>query len=141
MDEENVQEGQRRTPWPPPSDWSLSPVVLESDFVFTMLAHPRRRYVCYRLVERSEWSLDTLATRIAAWEADVPADAVADEAEEEVYVSLYHSHVPKLVDADVVTFDADAETITPAENAQLVFAALVGAGAGLQTKREMHLRE
>lgn len=52
--------------------------------------------------------------------ADLAADLVArerastapdHEAVQRCYVSLYHRHVPKLVDAGLVEFDADRRTV------------------------------
>lgn len=57
-----------------------------------------------------------------------------------MYVSLYHVHVPKLVDEGVITFDDGSETITPAENAEQVLAVLEGMGASLDSNQETHAR-
>lgn len=97
---------------------------LELDHVYEALEHPRRRYLCHTLLEDDEWSLSDLARKLAAWEEDVPEDAVSESTRDRVYVSLYHSHVPKLADCGVVTFDSDAETLSAAENADQVTTAL-----------------
>lgn len=114
--------------------------ILELDHVFEALGHPRRRYLCYTLLEATEWTLTDLATKIAAWEQDVPESEVDDEQRERVYVSLYHGHIPKLVHEDVLKFDEESETITPSENAQQVLAALEGLGASLDSNQETHAR-
>ena len=113
-------------------DRSIAQEVLALDHVFEALAHARRRYVCYSLLEDAQQSLTELATAIAAWENDVPEGAVTRRQRERVYVSLYHAHVPELVDIGVVSFDAASEKITPAENAERVTAALIGIGAALE---------
>ena len=118
---------------PPPS-------ILEIEPVYQALGHSRRRYLCYTLLEDTEWSLTELATKIAAWENDVPEHAVTEAQREEVYVSLYHAHVPKLVDEGVITFDETTETITTAEHAEQVMAALEGMGASLDSDQETHAR-
>lgn len=118
---------------PPPS-------ILEIDHVYEALGHPRRRYLCYTLLEDTEWSLADLATKVAAWENDVPEHAVTEAQREAVYVSLYHAHVPKLADEGVVTFDEATETITTAEHAEQVLAALEGMGASLDANQETHAR-
>ncbi|MFC5367251.1 DUF7344 domain-containing protein [Salinirubrum litoreum] len=114
--------------------------ILDLDHVYEALGHPRRRYLCYTLLEDAQWSLTDLATKIAAWEADVPEHAVGPDQRERVYVSLYHAHVPKLVDEGIVTFDEETETITAAENAEQVLAALSGMGASLDGDQETHAR-
>jgi hypothetical protein len=77
---------------------------------------------------------------VAAWENDVPEHEVTDAQQEAVYVSLYHAHVPKLVDEGILTFDEVTETITPAGNAEQVLAALAGVGASLDANQEAHAR-
>lgn len=112
--------------------------VLELDHVYEALAQPRRRYLCYSLLEDTEWTLAELASEIAAWESDGPE--VDDQRRNRVYVSLYHSHVPKLADQDVVSFDEETETVYPAENAEQVLVALTGMGATLEENLETHAR-
>lgn len=114
--------------------------ILELDHVYEALGHPRRRYLCYTLLEDTEWSLTDLAAKIAAWENDVPEHAITDHQRERVYVSLFHAHVPKLVDEGIITFDPVTEMITPAENADQVLAVLNGMGASLDSNQETHAR-
>lgn len=114
--------------------------ILELDHVYEALGHPRRRYLCYTLLEETEWSLADLATKIVSWENDIPEQEVTENQQERVYVSLYHSHVPKLADEGVITFDDVDETVTPAENAEQTLAALEGMGASLDTNQETHAR-
>lgn len=124
-----------------PSETQLPPrEILEIDPVYEALGHSRRRYLCYTLLEAAEWSLTDLARKIAAWEHDVPEHAVTDDQRETVYVSLYHAHVPKLVDEGVITFDETTDTIRPAEHAEQVVAALEGMGASLDSEQERHAR-
>lgn len=126
---------------PPAEVTSLPPQeILELDHVYKALGHSRRRYLCYSLLEDTQWSMTDLATKIAAWENDIPEHAVTEHQRERVHVSLYHAHVPKLVDEGVITFDDVNETITPAENADQVLAALEGMGASLDSKQETHAR-
>lgn len=120
---------------PPPQE------ILELDHVYEALAHPRRRYLCYTLLEEATWSLTELATKVAAWEADVADHAVSHDQRDRVYVSLYHAHVPKLVDEGVLAFDEASETVTPAENSEQVLAALAGMGASIDSNQEQHARE
>lgn len=115
--------------------------VLELDHVYEALDHPRRRYLCHTLLEDDEWSLPELARTVAAWESDQPEDEVSEAEQHRVYVSLYHSHVPKLADCGVVSFDADAETLSTAENAEPVQAALEALGASVEASREHHASE
>jgi len=114
--------------------------ILELDHVYEALGRPRRRYLCYTLLEATEWSLTDLAVKIAAYENDYSTSEVTDHQRERVYVSLYHVHVPKLVDEGVVHFDETTETITPGPNAQQVLLALEGMGATIDAEQEEHAR-
>ncbi len=51
-----------------------------------------------------------------------------------MYVSLYHAHVPKLVEEDVLLFDESTETVAPGENAHQVLLALRGISTGLDLR-------
>lgn len=122
-------------------EWELPPTeILGLDHVFDALAHPRRRYVCYTLPTDDEWTLTELATKIAAWEHDVPEFEVDPAQRERVYVSLYHAHVPKLVADGILTFEEVSETVRPAENAEQVLQALEGIGSSIDTEQEAHAR-
>ncbi|WP_254532774.1 DUF7344 domain-containing protein [Natrinema gelatinilyticum] len=120
---------------PPPAE------VLELEFVYEALAHPRRRYVCYSLLSSTRWSLTELATKLAAWEQDIPEEDVAGFTRDEMYVSLYHAHIPKLVELDIVQYETGGEEIVVADtNAPQVLAALEGAGASIDALQETHAR-
>ena len=121
-------------------DLTVTESVLELQPTFEAIAHPRRRYLVYTLLEDTVWSLDDLATKLAAWETDTPEVDIATLTRQEMYTSLYHTHVPKLVDLDVIKFDADTETITPDHHAKQVLVVLEGAGASLDNLQETHAR-
>ncbi|WP_129115011.1 DUF7344 domain-containing protein [Halegenticoccus tardaugens] len=115
--------------------------VLDLQYVFDALAHTRRRYLLYTLLEKRAWTLTELATKIAAWERDVSEDAVTAADRDRVYVSLLHLHVPKLAADDIVTFSSDEETIEKGPNAEQVLAVLGRAGASLDSAQEVHARK
>lgn len=116
----------------------IDPSVLELEHVFSALSHPRRRYLMYALAENPEWTLDDLATKLVAWEEGIDEAAVESNQCDQMYVSLYHTHVPKLVDEGVITYDSEAETIARAGHAEQVFAVLAGAGGSLDLAQEQH---
>ena len=58
-----------------------------------------------------------LAVEVAAREAETTVDEVTLEIVKRVHLSLHHSHVPKLADANLVRFDADRGTVELAEPA------------------------
>jgi hypothetical protein len=119
----------------------VSSDVLELDHVYEALEHPRRRFVCSTLLEDDEWSLPELARTVAAWEEGVPEDEVSEAGMKRMHVSLYHSHVPKLADCGVVSFDADAETMSATANAERVLAALEGMEASREARPGQNARD
>lgn len=116
------------------------PAVMEMDHVFEALSHPRRRYLLYTLLEESEWTLQELAEKLAAWEQDGSGSSVSDDTIEQVYVSLYHNHVPKLVDEGIVEFDAATETLGLGSHAEQVLGVLEDAGGSHDSYQETHAR-
>jgi len=89
------------------------------DVVFDLLGHRYRRLllVCLRDCGGS-LQLGTVAEEIAAWgeprdPGDVPEPEVA-----RVRSMLYHGHVPKLREHDVVTYDRDDDVAALTERAE-----------------------
>jgi hypothetical protein len=116
------------------------PDLLRLDGVFVALAHPRRRYLCYSLLSATEWSLRDLAAKVAAWETDRPEHAVDEDRRERVYLSLYHAHVPRLVDEGIVTFDPETEQLATGPHADRVRTVLERLGASEDAGQEAHAR-
>ena len=105
---------------------------LDLGAVLRVLDHPRRRYLVTTLVNgRSEAPLRTLATEIAAREHDKTVTAVTGRERDLVHTSLHHSHVPRLADAGIVTYETDDESVVRAANADRVRAVLHSAGVAL----------
>lgn len=120
---------------PPPKD------VLEIEYLFEALAHPRRRYLLYSLLSSTRWTLQEVATKLVAWEQDISEDAVADFDRDEMFVSLHHAHVPKLVEHDILEYQNGEQSIIRAgRNAVQVLAALEGIGASVDAAQETHAR-
>lgn len=136
----NPQAGTGSAPTPGPLS-SITPELLELDHVFSVLDHPRRRYLLYALATEREWTLTELATKLAAWEQDSPGEEVDESTRDQVYLSLYHAHVPALVENGVVEFDADTETLTRGTAAEEVFTVLAGAGNSLDAARQRHAEQ
>lgn len=81
---------------------------LSQDVVFDILSSPRRRYVLYYLKQVDEpIELTDLAEQVAAWENETTPESLTDQERKRVYVSLYQTHIPKLDEAGIVTYDQD----------------------------------
>lgn len=90
-----------------PSSHMLShPDTALTDERAVVLASPRRQLVLYHLYENDGMiTLDELSREIAAAEADCGTRSVDADAVRRVYDTLYTTHVPVLVDHDVVEYD------------------------------------
>ena len=74
------------------------------DTVFDLLSDQRRRYVLYHLVNAADDTVgyEDLAEQVAVWEAG--GDPSEDHVDR-VATDLYHIHLPKLTESNVVDFD------------------------------------
>ncbi|MFA9414915.1 hypothetical protein [Natrinema sp. HArc-T2] len=105
----------------------------EQTTALDVLTEPRRRYLLATLLEyeapsetdsqsASEGvSIGALATAVAGLEQDADAAVVTDEQSGRVRLTLVHAHVPRLVDAGLVTThtDGDAMTVAPTDHPTL----------------------
>jgi hypothetical protein len=91
---------------------------LSQDVVFDILSSSRRRYVLYRLREtEGPVELTELAEQVAAWENDTDTDQITEQERKRVYVSLYQTHIPRLDEVGLITYDKDTGMIELADDA------------------------
>lgn len=82
------------------------------DATLEALADDRRRIAVDCLPAPGEpVALADLARDVAVRESDDSFDEISDERLASVERTLYHVHLPKLDDADLVAFDANARTV------------------------------
>lgn len=82
------------------------PSELSKDELFHLLQNQRRRRVLLYLQGTSgEVSMRDIAEQVAAWENDTTVEALGSNERQRVYIALYQSHLPKLDDAGVLTYD------------------------------------
>jgi hypothetical protein len=82
---------------------------LSQDLVFDLLSSPRRRFILYYLqIESGPMKLTDLADEVAAWEYETPIEELTEQERKRAYVSLYQTHVPKLVEAGLIEHDTDS---------------------------------
>lgn len=95
------------------SDAEVSSASLSEDTAFTLLSNPRRRFVIsYLSHQGSPIGIHELAEQIAAWENETTVESLTREDRKKAYISLYQTHIPKLEDAGVVTYDEDERLVT-----------------------------
>jgi hypothetical protein len=83
------------------------------DELFEILSSTRRRRIIYYLaVEGPQLTLNQLATKIAAVETDTPEAEITSDERQRVYISLYQTHLPKLEEAAIVTYDDEERTVS-----------------------------
>ena len=85
---------------------------LSEDMAFTLLSNPRRRFVISYLSHHgSPVGIHELAEQIAAWEGETTVEELTREDRKKAYISLYQTHIPKLADAGIVTYDEDERLV------------------------------
>lgn len=89
--------------------------------IFDVFAHHRRRYVLRELQRHANpMELADLADEVAVRENETPiTDVPADEVKR-IYMSLYHTHIPKLEAADLVRYDQERDAVALADQAERV---------------------
>lgn len=81
--------------------------------IYSCLSSSRRRYAlyCMRDAEKA-LSLADLAEDVANMETEMPKHEIDKKAVKDVYLSLYHRHVPKLADAGLVQYDQELDMVS-----------------------------
>ncbi|SFR52727.1 DUF7344 domain-containing protein [Halogeometricum limi] len=91
---------------------------LSLDDVFRILSNRRRRLALYLLFDASgSVDRDELASQLVAWERGVDVDDVPRDAVTTLNVELEHVHLPRLREANVVSYGRDERTLTLTETA------------------------
>lgn len=100
------------------NDGPQSRAGLSQETAFRILSAKRRRYVLHYLLQKDgQVTLKDLSTQIAAWENDTLRDAVTYKERMRVYTALKQSHLPKMVESNLVTFDEERSVIEPTAEA------------------------
>lgn len=79
---------------------------LSRDDTFHILQNERRRRVLQYL-STAEGAVDMrdIAEQVAAWEHDTTVQQLTSDQRQRVYIALYQSHLPKLADFDLITYN------------------------------------
>ena len=87
----------------------------EKDELYDLLSNHRRRYVLH-FCKRTDGpvTLSELAEQVAAWEQDKAVAEITSAERKRVYTSLQQTHLDRLDDAGVVTFEGDRIELTEA---------------------------
>ncbi|WP_348613563.1 DUF7344 domain-containing protein [Halobaculum rarum] len=78
------------------------------DEVFRLLSEERRRYALYYLHQQDgPVAIEQLARTISEWERDPSEAEIPDETFEHVVLTLNHTHLPKIAEADSIEYDRE----------------------------------
>jgi len=87
--------------------------------IYECLAHTRRRHALHYLsASDTPVALADLAEAVARREASVSGAEISDKAVKDVYMSLYHNHIQKLSDAELVQYNQEQDSVTPMADLQ-----------------------
>lgn len=90
------------------------------DQIFGILGNQRRRYVLtYLSTTEGPVTLNDLAEQIAAWECGKGIAQLTSQERKRVYVGLYQCHLPKMADADAISYDKQRGTVETGEQFEL----------------------
>lgn len=109
---------------------------IKKDDLFHLLQNPRRRAVLRHLLEhddRDQFTLRDVSEQVAAWEHDTTVRDLTSKERQRVYIALYQSHLPKLDDLGVVSYDQSRGTVEPTSLVK-VFQPYLGGGLHADTE-------
>lgn len=91
---------------------------LPKDETFHLLSNQRRRDALRYLADH-DGSVDMrdLAEQVAAWEQGTTVQQLTSQERQRVYIALYQTHLPKLADHGVISYDQSRGTIERTERA------------------------
>jgi hypothetical protein len=92
---------------------------LSKDTIFSTLSNQRRRHVLhYMKHNEGPVRIRDLAEQIAAWENGIEVQEISYKQRKRVYTSLHQTHLPKLDDVGIVSYDRNRGTITLEDRAR-----------------------
>lgn len=90
---------------------SSDPDRLTLDHILRLLADSRRRVVLTLLQEHGSLRLPDLAEEVVRIETDTSIPELTEEEITRVYMELWHVHIPKLAEADVIEYDQQHDVV------------------------------
>ncbi|ELY89580.1 hypothetical protein C483_13678 [Natrialba hulunbeirensis JCM 10989] len=84
------------------------------DAAFDLLSSERRRqFLSVMTTHEEALTLPDVAEEVAVRETGEPVTELSAECVADVYISLYHDHLPRLVDAGLVAYDQERDLVRP----------------------------
>ena len=98
--------------------------------LFDLLSNHRRRWTVHLCKQAGEpLELGDLAERIAAMEQDIDVSEISSAERKRVYTSLQQTHLPRMDEAGIITFEDHTVTLTERANQLQVYMDIVPAGS------------
>lgn len=91
------------------AEYEADDLAVSLDALFDLLSVFRRRVAYRTLLSHGDLSLPDLADEVAVTECDRPLPEIDPDDVLQIYLSLYHTHVPKLSSAGLVEYDQDGD--------------------------------
>lgn len=93
-----------------PADAPAAPLTSALD----ILTNERRRHVLRVVGDQGEaMTLPDVADEVAVREYGRPLPDIEPETVTEIYISIYHDHLPRLVDANLLAYDQERDLVHP----------------------------
>lgn len=93
---------------------------LSRDQLFHILRNRRRRFALHFLKQVGECAIGEIAEQVAAWENGVTLETVTATERKRVYNSLQQTHLPKLEDTGLISYDARSGRVGLTEAAEML---------------------
>jgi len=88
-----------------------------TDTIFETLSSRRRRYVLHYLKRVDDAvSIRELSEQLAAWENRIDRSAVEPKQRKRLYTALHQTHLPKMAELGVVSYDKNRSVVALAES-------------------------
>lgn len=79
--------------------------------IYEVLSNRRRRYAVHILKRSETVDVTELSKQITAWERDMPREEVSYTDQKSVYTALRDTHLPLLVQHDLIRYDEEANVV------------------------------
>ena len=108
--------------------------------VFEVLRNQRRRYALAFLKRAGRpVELGDLAQQVAAWEYETPLENVTPEQRKRVYTTLQQTHLPRMDEAGILSFDSEMGIVEPTDRTDEISVYLEIVPGGEFPWRELYL--
>jgi len=78
---------------------------------YRALASAHRRRLLYYLLDHGDSTVDELTSVLSGWNATTSGTMQTPADRSKIQLRLKHNHLPRLADADLISYDADGSTV------------------------------